>query len=70
MPKIHWDSWAALWADIDAHSCKICGIYNCMTHLKHEWVVCPGCPNSTKYWLKYHPKCPSCGAAPPVAQKG
>jgi len=62
------DSWTEMWADIDAHSCKICGVYDCKTHLPEEWVVCPGCPNSTKYWLKYHPKCPACGAAPTVAQ--
>lgn len=49
--------------------CKICGVYNCFTHVAQEWVVCPACPNQGKYWLKYHKKCPYCGAEPPVAQK-
>ena len=45
--------------------CKICGTYRCSTHLAAEWVVCPGCPSQGKYWLKFHPKCPYCGAVPP-----
>lgn len=61
--------WGEMWADVDAHSCKVCGCYNCMTHPPEEWVVCLGCPYLGKYWLKYHSKCPYCGAAPPVTQK-
>jgi hypothetical protein len=49
-----------------AECCKICGIYLCGTHPADEWVVCVGCPNSGKYWLRYHDKCPYCGAAPPA----
>jgi hypothetical protein len=51
--------------EISKECCKVCGIYRCLIHLKEEWVVCPGCPNQVKYWLKYHPKCPYCGAEPP-----
>lgn len=59
--------WDEMWADIDKHACKVCRAYKCSRHT--DWVVCPGCPNSTKYWLIFHQKCPSCGAAVPVAQK-
>lgn len=51
--------------EILAECCKVCGIYRCQNH--RDWIVCPGCPNSGKYWLKYHDKCPYCGAAPPAA---
>ena len=55
--------------EIIAECCKICGIYRCFLHAKENWVVCPGCPSQGKYSLKYHPKCPYCGAEPSVAQK-
>ena len=58
--------WDEMWADVDQHACKVCGVYKCSTHLADEWVVCPGCPNQTKYWLKYHGRCPNCGTEPPV----
>ena len=58
--------WDEMWADIDKHSCKVCGTYKCQNPECKEWIVCPGCPSKAKYWLKYHTKCPYCGAEPPA----
>lgn len=30
-------TWTEMWADVDAHSCKVCGTYNCSVPV--NWVL-------------------------------
>lgn len=60
--------WDEMLADVKKHACKVCGVYRCQNHVQDEWVVCPKCPD-VKYWLKYHTKCPYCGASATVEKE-
>jgi PHP family Zn ribbon phosphoesterase len=58
----------AMMAAIVKDSCKVCGRYLCSNHV--DWAVCEGCPQKTKYSLKYHWRCPSCGKIPEGVEPG